>query len=314
MSELFKYSFKGKKAKKDRLTHLIIFGLVLFSTSFLFYEELYEICNMIGSIVSGTSKQALVEFSRTFPYIMFVTYLIYSNIKYHVTYLSSKDVRMKNYKTLSIVSYVFDTIIIVYTVIGYFLDYHDLIETGPTYFYPFDLFVCGILVFIQGLYFSKKAKNGDNLGDTNTSNKKLFRRYMTYFYLVALGGIAGVFYSFNVLDYSHGNVFFNIMFTLMYLMPVIMLVVYKYIYCELKDEYKAKYCLTYGIVFMIINLIIFIVYLLIVRQNPQVLVQNCFGLLPIDYTASVNAFLLIYGITNLLTPIIVIIKGIKLSK
>ena len=89
---------------------------------------------------------------------------------------------------------------------------------------------------------------------------------------------------------------------------------YRYVFCELKPRYRGKASVKLGCFFLIVNVILFVLYNVTVQiwnEAPNVTV---FGLLPADFTASMNIFAIVYGANNLLAPIIAIIRGALFSE
>ncbi|MCQ2815209.1 MAG: hypothetical protein MJ227_02840 [Bacilli bacterium] len=314
----------SQRGKKEYLSYNILFIVLILLTAFPFWEFFCEICNIVGSIVSGTPKQGLVQLVRMLPLFLFVISLVYIGIYTWRAYRARDEHgRIKAWKVNGYISVGLGTIIFVYTIVGYLTKiYERFVEGLVTPLYPFDMIFAGLIVILFGIFsvvYSKKLTiKKSELPYVKGSNKKIIRGLDKVFYpisyLVGVGSLAAFIMCFWVMDWTHGYIIFNIGLMFTYFMAFLMVIFYRLIYCGLKDEIKKKVAIKVAVAVLAINLIFYIIYMVSCGVFPYAPNQNAFGLLPLEYTASFNAFWLLFGLNNIVGPIVALIKGIIRKK
>jgi len=308
-----------EQGKKERLLYTILSGVFFVVGGFAFWEFVYDLCNMIGAIVSGTPSQAGAQALRMLPFILIAFYLVYiGGSCYNLYMATSTEKRGKEWFKKSIVSMVWGGVIVLYVFIALCAgEYNAIVEGYVTPLFPLDALLFGLGIVglgVAAFFYSKRlVKKGSELPvmpERQGAGTKAGKVFGTISYMMALSGFAACIYSFWVMDSAHGNVFYNIMLWLNYFVAVAMAVIYRFVYSELKAEYKKKACLELGIIVLVINAVLFILYMVAVQVQNEAPNLNAFGVLPIEFTASFNAFTVLFGLNNLLCPIIAIIKGV----
>lgn len=318
--EHFICSGLSAKGKKESLVYALLTAAAFIVGAFTFWEFLYQFCNMIGSIVSGTPTQALAQLVRMLPLVLTaVTYLFYGVALTSAFRARNQAVRGKIIARAGVTSAVLGALVLLYTLVGRFAGiYSSLVEGNPSPLYPLDHAFGGLLFIAIGLlawrYAKALPKKGSALPESSFVRKGGTRALMVLSYMVALCSFAACFYAFYVVDWTHGGLFFNVMLVLNYFSAFLMAAVYRFVYAEMKEEYRpqAKICL--GFSFLVLNAILFGLYMLSVQLQNEAPNLNAFGILPIEFTASFNAFLPIFVLNNLVGPLVAGLKGIAAKK
>lgn len=293
--------------------------------SFFFWEFIYELSNMLGSISCGSPDQALTELIRVFPIIFAAFVTIYLAYCLHCAYQAKDKVtRAKVWRVNGQITIVLGIIEATYVILGDVLGiYEKLIEGYPTMLFPLDIFVYGVLIILYGVYsiiYSKIIVENDpeapfiNITLKNGKKRKSLGFLTGLVYLFALAGFQACIRGFYILDFTHGAIFFNIMLWLMYFVPVEMFLVYRYVYIELPVSMRVGKLKPIALTFLCINIVILGLYMLSVEIYNEAPNQNAFGILPLDFTASLNAFLLLYGSVAVITPIVALIESFRNKK
>ena len=102
---------------------------------------------------------------------------------------------------------------------------------------------------------------------------------------------------------------FNTALWLNYFAAFALLFTRRYILTGLKEKYAAAGEKQMGLRHLALNAALLVLYMVSIQLYPDAPNQNAFGLLPIEYTASVHAFVLAYGLNNLVTPLVWWIHG-----
>ena len=304
------YSEKGKKS--FLILNLISIALFILG-SFAVFSSLYKFCNMIGSIVSGTPKAAIHEFIRVCPIIIAECALIYVAAFIHNwTAPKSEEKFNKNVKKNGIICVVIGAIIAFYVIVGIIAGlYHGLVEGYPTALFPLDLLIVGLAYLALGvclLVFGKKIKL--DLPYEDHKSNGFFGVLCTIQYMGTLYAFASFIYSFWVVDWSHGHIFYSLMLELILLIMIGMACVYKFIYCPLKKGEKNSFQILASASFLVLNVIVFVLYIVAFSNDVAAPSEAWYGILAIDFTASFNAVTYVYGLMIILTPLIALIRGL----
>lgn len=292
-----------------------ILSLALFvGGGFLFWQFIYELSNMIGSIVSATPYQALVQLKRMLPLFLTSFWTIYFAVITHKAYRAKDEAdRMHCWSRAGRTSIVWGAVIALYVIIGWIKkDYGAIVEGFISILFPLDIMLAGVgIVFVGylcGRYIGYLNVNHSTSPYYNYMKKNGKRRHkpVHFFYVIsylhALGGIAATIYAAFILDFMHGSILFNIVLWLNYATAAAMFLVYRYYYIELPEDKQTRAGIKIGALFTVANLILIVLYIVTTTIWNEAPDQNAFGLLPVDFTASFNAFLVLYGLNNVLTP------------
>lgn len=306
-------SDKGKKYG----TFLLLLSILFFIPgAFAMWEFIYQLCNMIGAVVSGTPSQAIVQLKRVAP--IMVTALTYAYIGVWLTDVRRAPrgkSRAGKWMRNGIVTIVLGAFSLLYPLVGLLTgEYESLVEGNPSLLFPLDILIGGaffVLIGVLAICNGRAIKeNGDPLSPSAYGHFHIEGFPYAFSYMVALGSFAACVYSVYVVDWTHGDLFFNIALVLNYFTAFLMAVVYRFVYTELKDEYKPKARRDLGLLFFVVNLILLVLYVVALQIENEAPDQNAFGLLPIDFTASFHAFLPLFALNNLLAPLTAFIKGL----
>lgn len=306
---------------KEKKFYTILSLALFIGGGFLFWQFTYELSNMIGSIVSGTAIQALVELKRMLPLILTSFWTIYFAVAVIKAYRAKDEAdRLHCWSRAGRTSLVWGAVIALYVIIGWLKkDYGAIIEGYVSILFPLDIMLAGIgIIFVGylcGRYIGYLTVNHSTSSYYNYLKKNGKRHKPIHFfyvisYLHSLGGIAATIYAPFVLDFMHGNILFNIVLWLNYATAAAMFLLYRFYYIELPEDKQSKAGIKIGACFTVLNLVLIALYIITTTIWNEAPNQNAFGLLPIDFTASFNAFLVLYGANNILAPLCGLIYSI----
>lgn len=311
----------SEEGKRERLFYLILQTALFLLASFSMWEFLYELCNIIGSIVSGCPAQGIVQLVRMVPMILTAFSYVGMSIRVCRAYTApSVEKRARIWKRGGFTTIVVGALIAAYVIIGVIVgEYEKLVEGFFTPLFPLDLCVGGFLMMFYGvlscdIYSKKITAEGSALPCPPASGCVVMRVIDRVFYFlglcVSLCAFAACVYGLWVLDWTHGAVFFNVMLWLNYFTAAAMLAFYRYVFCEVKPEDRRTVQVRAGLIFFCVNLVLFALYLVSVQIYNEAPNQNAYGIIPIDFTASFNAFAVVMGLNNLLSPAAALVKGL----
>jgi len=303
-------SADGKKQLRRRSFAAVIVFLL---GSFSMFELVCELSNMTGSIACNCTAQAIAELRRMFPVIFpAIVYLCLNVFAFDLYRARTPEKRNTLLKRNGTATVVFGAVIVLYVLYGYVSgEYARLIEGCPSPLYPLDVLVGGVLFAVLGAGMrraSEKPRTGEAFVSCAVGHG--FRVFHVYGTMVALFSFAACVYGSYGMDWSHGGIWFNISTLLLYFSAFAMAAVYRFVYCELLPAYRRKAQLRLSAAFLLVNLLLFAVYVITVNANSELPNQNAFCILPIDYFASKNAFLLLLCSWDLLAPAVALIKGL----
>ena len=312
----------SENGKKERRFYTILTIALFVLGSFTFWEFLFEFSNMVGSVVSGTPGRAIEELQRMFPLLFTALVEIYLAMFVNAAYRAgSEKSRVKIWRANGRVTVVLGAIIAVYVVVGWITGlYGRIVEGYISPLFPLDMMFGGLLLVLFGIMSVRYAGilEGKHTAMyfTNSKTRRGHRRHtcngwMVYSYMCALCSFAACIYGIFVLDFAHGNIFYNIMLWLNYFTAFAMAVVYRFVYVELKDEYRNTASHKLGSGFLLVNIVLFALYMVSVQLENEAPNLNAFGILPVDFTASFNAFTVLYALNNLIAPLAAICRGEK---
>ncbi len=308
-------SMMNKDAKKERMFYMILFFVVYTLAAFSMFEFMYELCNIIGCIVSGTPSEAIKELIRVLPMMLTTATFILICVFTHNAYVAvSADARKHIWKKNSIAVIVLAVIMFLYIIVQYITGLFKFVSGGPTLLYPFDILLlsCGFIAFgYFGLKYVKVLETKKTLLPFGPKVKGITKVFMVISFMIALFSSAAIFYSTYVMDWAHGNLFYNFMLIAAFGCAVLQFFMYKLVYCEAKNEFKVPATNKLGLKLLIFNVCIFALYLVSVEVENEAPNLNAFGLLPIEFTASFNAFLPLFGLNNIVAPLVATLRKKK---
>ena len=279
-------------------------------SAFTLWEFLYELCNIIGSIVEGMPAAALAELRRMLPMLLTALAYLAMGIGAFNAYRAKDGIeRRKAFRKNSVYCFVFGGLIAGYVIYGLLCgQYAGLVEGFLSPLFPLDIALGGILMILYGIGIRRFAKKIPS-SEQGAAISGKFRLFHVFSYMASLMAFAACFYGTYVMDWSHGMIFFNIMLWLNYFTAFAMAFVYRFVYAKAKPENRGKIARNGGLIFLIVNLILLGGYLLSVELYNEAPNLNAFGILPIEFTASLNAFPFIFGLNNILAPLTAFLKG-----
>lgn len=329
MKDLFKKENRisfgmSSEALKERCFYFTLTIVFFALGAFAMWEMVYELCHMIGSISCADPAQTVVELKRMLPFILNGFGFVYIAAWVHHAYTApSKKARSAAWFRGGIGTIVFGAAIILYIVIGLISgQYEKLVEGYISLLFPLDIMIGGVLFIVVGLLaikYAKQLKTAPGALPYMSHRHCAFVRTLGRIpcllaYLVSLASFAGCVYGTYVMDWKHGGIVFNIMLFLNYFTAFAMVAVYRFGYIETKDELKPQTMKKTALWFLIINIVLYALYTVSVQIWNEAPNQNAFGILPVEYTASVNAFAPLYLLMNIGAPLIAFVKGCIRSK
>ena len=287
-------------------------------TAFLLWEFVYEFCNMIGSVVSGSPEQALVELLRVLPLVLLtVDCLCLSVHLQRARFAPSAKARVRQWARLGRSAVVLGILVVLAILCGEFTGgYETLIEGNPTPWFPLDVCLGGVLSIMFGHFTAlRKEQIADRASELPFDSKEssgfragLGRVLRVLCYMAGLCGFAACVFSTYVMDWRHGYLFFNVVLVLNYFTAFAMVFLYRFGYQELKSELAPSAGRKLALGFLVINAALLVLYFVAVEIQNEAPNQNAFGILPIEFTASFQAFPFIYGINNIAAPLVALLK------
>jgi hypothetical protein len=329
MKELFKKENRilascDKKTWNQSFTLSILIILLFATCAGYFFDFVYMMCDIIGSIISSSSDIALRDIVRSLPYLSSTIGCIFVLGNLHILFRNyNKDITCKRIFKHSITIIVFGTISALAPLIGLGTKvYSSLIEGSPTDLYPLDQMLTGLVLIVIGVLsviITTKLKNEINLslptrGVENKKCRVIANIGKGIWLLVALFSFSATIYFFKSIDLSNGYVFYSIMLFILFILPWVYMMIYEFHYLELKEEVRKEHDFIIGLVGTIISLVSIILFFISLSLNIDGPSNVGFGLLPVDFTASINVFNIIYPLTIVTVPMVKLIQGIIYKK
>ncbi len=302
------YSTLSNEQKQKSIFYKFVIAIIFIINSFVMYEFVFDIANIIGSIICGSYFQAFSVLFRMLPIILLNIALIHLNISIRHSYKNNINSLRNN----SVITIIFGFIIIIYVLFGIlFGKYHSLVEGYPSILFPLDILLTGIALIIFGVFINKYYQNNRTTNINKTKINISLLIFKIVLYMISLSSFAMLCYYPFVVDFTNGGIFYNTMLFFVIACQVIELLFEIIVMDEIKDECKKIISFKSYLIMLIINIIIFIIYIISVTITPWAPNLNSFGLLPIDYLASFNIFLIVYFIGIIIGPLIKLIASIK---
>lgn len=321
MKHIYKHATLNKQAKHESLQYWILTGVLLFvymCAAVAFFENLREICNILGAIVEKSPWQAKTHFVRDLPNLFFNFGVMYL-LSFVFRLFRSPDVETQHFlvKKGSITLICFGGAAFLSLLIQLLTGNFSLIEGHPTPLYPLDLllatlFMIGLGVTLLVLYPKYHFLDALVGKAPKYSVKRQVGRAIlgTIYMMVAVFAFVGIISPLFMLNYDRSAALFTIALIMTFLSILSGLAVYQFIYPRLKDEDKDNCQFFANINLLFLDIIATMFYLLAIYQNPNVSYEVANSILVIDFTASKNAYPYIFGLA-LYVPLIV--SAVKLA-
>lgn len=320
MTDLFRIFKKenrlslSAKERKTAVFYTVFFAVFFLLSALLMWTFVCSLCHMIGSVVCSSPAQAVVEMMRMMPLYL----LAWSSAGIGIAALSlgrteKAPDRAQRFSSAGYVMIAIGAVAALWVIIGLIVGkYEKLVEGYVFPLFPLDMLLGGLLEMLLGkhaLTYAKRLKKSGN-PQTNSGKKDsiLFRVGRTASYILAACGFAAFFLGIFTMDWRHGNLFFNLMLLLCYASPVCMLAAYRYVTTDLTEEMRPFAQKQLSLLFLIANALLLALYLLAVQIENEAPNLNAFSVLPIEFTASFNAFLFCYPVANLVPPLVGLLK------
>lgn len=305
--------------ERQKKFYKILQGCLFLIGSLFFWEFVYELCHMIGSIVSGDPGMALYELKRMLPLILTAFIFVYLIVYSHHAYVApNKKVRSKTWKVNGVVTQILGVIVAVYVPVGLSNGFYaKLVEGYITPLFPLDFIIMGALIVLYGTFAQRVAaftdKSDVELPYFERKHSGFVRGLGRFFcllsFMVAISSFAACVYGIYVLDWRHGGIFYNIMLWLNYFTAFFMVMIYRFGYVEAEAPKRPFFMKKMGLIMLLVNVVLMALYLVSVQIYNEAPNLNAFGILPIEFTASFNAFLPIFALNNIVAPLAALIKG-----
>lgn len=296
---------------KERRFYSLLSIILFIPCALCMWEFVFELCHMIGSIASNDPYRAVVELRRMFPLILTTVIYIYMSSYTFAAYRASECVkRFRIWKINGAVTIVLGAAVVAYVAYGLITGlYARFVEGFISPLFPLDLALGGAMFILCGILsinYGEWIRSHQQVSAT-AEFKSYFRLFHILSYLVGCCGFAAFVYGLFTVDFTHGNIFFNIMLLLNYFTAFLMLVIYRFVYAQKKDTAREKCRTRWAVGFLIVNIVLLALYMVSVELQNEAPGQNAFAILPIEFTASFNAFLVVYGANNILAPLAALI-------
>lgn len=298
--------------RRERKFYTALAVLLFIPGAFAFWEFVYELCHMIGAVVSGDPTRAIIELKRMLPLILTAFMYAYLQAYTFGAYRASECLkRFRIWKANGVITIIMGAFITLYVVAGLVTgQYARIVEGYISPLFPLDMMIGGILFVLFGVFaikYGEKIRSTQRVSDS-AELVSYFRLFHMLSYLVASCGFAGFVYGVFTMDFMHGNLFYNVMLLLNFFTAFAMAVVYRFVFAEKsagaeRNRSRKKW----SVGFLVFNIVIFVVYLASVELQSEAPNLNAFAVLPIEFTASFNAFPLVFGFNNILAPLVALI-------
>ena len=328
MKKLFdsnNFVFNGLDAKQRKQTFVVMIALVVFFclSAFTFMNFLYCLSDCIGSIVCASADVAASDALRSLPIFLSFFLSLSGLMVAHTFYRNeSSELLQKRAKKHAMIGIVLGGIIVLYVILMCLTGkYASIVEGAPSLLYPLDAVLYALLYIAFGvlvwMYFKKT--NGENYvapSRTPLSNKLRIIKciFRTLWLLFALYGFCGFFYSFFIVDFQIGYVFYSIMVMLISFLALMTLTVWEFYYNNLKNEVKSALTLPLAIMASGVTIVFVVLYFVALGKNLDGPSNAGFGILPIAFAASVNIADLLVVAIPVIVSVTALVKGLLRNK
>ncbi len=291
--------------------------LIFIAAAFNFFFFLYGICDIIGSIICGSFNVAGRDLMRSLPLFLNVVSLILLLYLYHyLTHGESIEHSKKKIFEYAIALIAVSAIIIIWVIYGCASGvYLSIAEGSPSWIYPLDIFLGNIVFLAIGIctiIFKGKLKESQY----HVTEKKINGGFATatcVWLCCALYAFAAWCYSFGSLDFGSEYTAYSIGQMILFFVAWALLFVYEIVFKVVKPEYKKKVLFPTGIACFAVGIFAIVYYFASLAGNLDAPSNGGFGLLSIDFTASVNAINLIYFLAILIPSIVILVQAIRIK-
>lgn len=306
--------------KKEKTFYSILTILIFIPGSFLMWEVIRELCNMIGSLVCGDTARVAAQAKRMAPLYFAAFILIYLQAFVHKAFTAyNQRNRARIWKRNGIASIVLGTLLAAFVGIWLIIGEYARIIEGYIYpLFPLDILIFGVLVILFGIFAYRYGDDvrwrGSKLEYFTDGVNPFARIFRVLSYIVTMCSFVACAMAGFVIDWTHGGIFFNVMLCLVFFTPVAMALIYRFVFFNVSARKRNRFQIGTAVVFLIVNIVVLAVYMVSVQLQNEAPGQNAFAVLPVEFTASFNAFPLIYGANNIIAPLVALIRGLIKKK
>ena len=313
--------------KKQRLQSAIVsvcLAAIFAITAISFMKFLYCLSDCVGSIVCASFDVALRDALRSMPIFLSFFISLGGLLILHAFYRNESPEKLKKSVTKhSIVVVVIGAIVVIYTIVMRIAGrYLSLVEGAPSPLYPLDAVIYSLLFIAFGAcaalyvnkYYEKYPYAGPPRAPVVKKCRFIYNVGMTLWTLVSLYGFCGFFYSFFIVDFKHGYIFYTLAAMLVSLAALCSIAVWEFFFNNLIEEKRKELLLPLSIVSLIASLLIAIIYFVALKFNLDGPSNVGFGILPVAFSASVNMATLLVVISPVIVSIVALVKGLLTRK
>lgn len=303
------------KGQKINLILNAIYLILFILASFAMFKFIYVFCNLVGAVVSGAPYEMIHEIKRMFPVLLLQIGLITLSFICHI--LSRSHNEKERSKTLfksGIAMIAIGSISLVYFIVGLISNtYESLLESYPTLLFPLDYILLSIILLCIGIFFIVKKEFVISMlneipFEVEDKRKKVVKVLanigISIVYFLILYAFSAFWYGLFIIDFKHGHVFYAIMLLLVLLFSFLEFFQFKFIYLGLKQEIRNEYLLKTSRITLIVNICIYLLWIVSMLMDHNGLNQAAYGVLAIEFTASVSIGTYLYFIVLVILPLI----------
>lgn len=279
----------------------------------VFWEFLYEFCNMVGAVVSGTPSQALAEAGRMLPVILCAAASVVLNACAFGARRAAPEKRARRWRGGGLAAIVLGAAVTLSVLLGLMRGtYFGLVEGNPTLLFPLDVLLVGLGIAAYGVFGRVYAKRLDaKTPELPAGPKGRWDFFHCVSVMITLSSFGACVYGFWTLDWAHGDVFFNVVLWLNYFAAVLQASLYRFVYAEGAAEKRREIHRKLAGMVLVWNVVLLGLYFLAVQVMNEAPNANAFGLLPIEFTASFHAFPVVMLLNNVLGPLAALLKSFR---
>ena len=301
---------------------IIVFAIVVMFifSSFTFFNALYVICDVLGSVVCKSSDVALKDLIRSLPIILPFVMTFFGLLMFHTIYRNDDEKRRnKTILKYAILMTAFSGFNILYVIIGRISGvYLSFVEGSPSPIYPLDSIFYSLLFLVLGILaiiFCKKnltnyVFESGNRGPIVSRKRGLYYFGFFAWLIASVFGFSSFFIGLFIVDFEHGHLAYSIILLLIYIVSPIILCFYEFIYSNLVVEKRKQYAFLFGLISIVITSILMVLYFVFLSLDLDAPSNIGFGAIPVAFTASVNVGTLVMVIIPFSVSLTCLIKGI----
>lgn len=307
------YHTADKPTKRQIFFYAILSFVLFILAAFPIWDNLMDLCQMIGSFACGSPVEALKLFLRRFPAHMISISLIFMGFRIFNIYRAEKGQRARLWKNFGITTISIGGSIVLSVIVLLIVGvYGKMIEGTPTLLFPLDTLLGGLVMIGYGVgsFALSRVMKASPSPLPSSKPKGLTIKRVAYFfsYMMACFSFAGFCHGVADMDWKNGGIFFNVMLLINFAVPIYQAILYRYYYMETRNEKKQYFVHRVIPYVLVINCVLFFLYLVALQTDPWAPATNASAVLPIEGTASINAFAVLFGIASLVNPCVAFLQ------